>query len=246
MAGEQCIPSDPVKPDFDLSLTLPFFNEAPNVVPVLDNLLRSLGKAGLRFELIAVNNGSQDGTGDRIEEMIRKDQRITGISIQTNRGYGYGILTGLQKARARVVGYAWGDGQVKGDDLVRIYNELLASGAHLAKACRVERHDGLFRLVQTRIYFLFFALLFGRFCRDPNGCPKLFLKSALDQIAPQSPGWLLDPEIMIKAHRLGFKVQQVPVVFHKRTRGRSKVHPGTSIGFVAGLLRMRFQKPNGS
>jgi hypothetical protein len=154
-------------------------------------------------------------------------------------------LAGLEKARGRTVGYAWGDGQVSGQDLVRIYQALKSAPADLAKAQRVKRHDGPFRWIQTKVYFAVFSVLFGRICLDPNGCPKLLDRAALEKIAPRSHGWLLDPEIMIKAGKLNLKVVQVPVEFHKRRRGISKVNLGTTLGFLAGLLWIRlfgFQK----
>jgi glycosyltransferase involved in cell wall biosynthesis len=226
-----------------LSVTLPFFNEEPNVVPVLEDLVQVLDAEGVRFEILAVDNGSTDATGRLIDEMHAQDRRIVPVKIQTNRGYGNGILTGMREATGEVMGYTWGDGQVRGADLVRIYRALVASDAHLAKARRTERHDGLFRLIQTRCYALIFTLLFGPGIRDPNGCPKLFRASAYAAIAPVSRDWLLDPEIMVKAKRLGYRMENVPVVFGKRERGRSKISPFTGLGFLAGLLRMRLQLP---
>lgn len=245
MAGEHLTGAQPSEAVPDLSVAIPFYNEEQNVVPVLEDLIQSLENAGITFELIAVDNGSIDGTGEKIDSMLAKDPRIVPVRIPKNRGYGFGILSGLAETRGRVVGYAWGDGQVSGQDLVRIYQALESDKAHMAKARRVKRHDGLFRLVQTKVYFGVFTALFGRACPDPNGCPKLFLRPALEKIAPRSHDWLLDPEIMIKAGRLDLKIGQVPVEFQRRKRGSSKVNLWTALGFIVGLLGMRifgFQK----
>ena len=226
-----------------LSLAIPFFNEEPNVVPVLNDLVEALDAEGVAFEILAVDNGSSDATGRLIEGLHARDARIVPVKIQTNRGYGYGILTGLREAKGAVVGYAWGDGQVSSADVARIYIAFEGSTAQMAKACRTERHDGLFRLVQTRCYALVFTLLFGPGIRDPNGCPKLFRRESFASIAPVSNGWLLDPEIMVKARRLDYEVLNIPVVFRKRERGLSKISPFTSLGFFLGLIKMRFSLP---
>jgi glycosyltransferase involved in cell wall biosynthesis len=241
MADEHLAGGDGSENPIDLSLVIPFFDEEPNVIPVLQAMKAALEGAGIRFELIAVDNGSHDATAERIEAMHGEDRRVRPVKIPENRGYGYGIRVGLGEARGPVVGYAWGDGQVAGEDLARIYAALIDSGAHLAKARRVQRHDGLFRAFQSRIYFLFFALLFGWALRDPNGCPKLFRRDALERIDPRSSDWLLDPEIMIQSRRLGLEIVDVPVVFLKREHGRSKVNLLTSIGFITGLLKLRFR-----
>jgi dolichol-phosphate mannosyltransferase len=223
----------------DLSLAIPFYNEEPNVRPVLADLSAALAARGLRFELIAVDNGSRDGTAAEIASFLIDHSEVLLVRVPQNRGYGHGILTGLARARGRVVGYAWGDGQVSAEDLVRIYDALIEQGTDLAKAQRVRREDGRFRLCQSLAYRAVFALLFGWRCPDPNGCPKLFLAEAYARIAPRSKDWLLDPEIMVKSHRMGMKAANVPVVFKKRRRGRSKVSLKTTVSFLAGLLRMR-------
>ena len=104
-----------------LSVALPFFNEEPNVVPVLEDLVQTLDAEEISFEILAVDNGSTDATGSLIEGVHARDARIVPVKIRINRGYGYGILTGLREAKGEVVGYAWGDGQVRGADLLRIY-----------------------------------------------------------------------------------------------------------------------------
>jgi len=223
----------------DLSLAIPFYNEEPNVRPVLAGLARALKSRGIRFELIAVDNGSRDGTAAEIAAARAEEPSVVAVAVPVNRGYGHGILTGLARASGAVVGYAWGDGQVSAEDLVRIYGALLAEGADLAKALRVRREDGPFRILQTRAYRVFFRLLFGWRCPDPNGCPKLFRREAFERLAPRSKDWLLDPEIMVKAKRLGMKFVNVPVVFSRRAAGKSKVSWRTTLSFTAGLIRMR-------
>lgn len=240
MGGEHIEFPSP-KESIDLSVAIPFYNEEPNVLPVLRDHLATLRGQGIRFELLAVNNGSQDDTGRLIEAMHAEDARVIPLRVAKNRGYGFGILTGLREARGRVVGYTWGDGQIPAADLLRIYRALHDENALLAKACRVKRYDGLYRLIQTRCYSFCFALLFGRGFRDPNGCPKLMQRELFEEIDPQSHNWLLDPEIMIKARRMGSKVVDIPVIFLKRKEGRSKVNLLTTVGFFAGLLRMRLR-----
>ena len=224
----------------DLSLAVPFYDEEPNVEPVLRGLTSALHGEGVSFEILAVDNGSGDRTGERIRAAAEADHTVRPVTVPFNRGYGYGVLQGLRRARGRVVGYTWGDGQVSPEDLLRVYRALHAEGADLSKAWRRERHDGPFRLIQTRIYAVVFTLLFGRRVLDPNGCPKLFRREALARIAPRASDWLLDPEIMVRAPRLGLRVTNVPVVFHRRSRGRSKVRPLTAFSFFLGLLRLRF------
>ena len=222
-----------------LSIAIPFYNEEPNVVSVIKDIVTVLESKGILFEILAVDNGSSDATGNLIASMHEQDKRIVPVRVPVNKGYGFGILAGLGKAKGGVLGYTWGDGQVSAADLLRIFEALLEKDAHIGKAHRTERHDGLFRLIQTRCYSVVFTILFGCRVPDPNGCPKLFARSAYERIAPASHDWLLDPEIMIKARRLGLDVVNVPVVFQKRKHAGSKVRIFTAIGFIWGLVKIR-------
>jgi len=242
MDDEHIEPNTDTARKIELSIAIPFYNEEPNVASVLEEMISAFDKNGISFEILAVDNGSSDGTSKRINDAYLKDNRVVPLKVASNIGYGFGILTGMKKAKGRVSGYTWGDGQVKAEDLLRIYYKLKDEKAEVSKALRVERHDGFFRYIQTRCYFFCFALLFQWMLKDPNGCPKLFDRKAFEKIAPTSNGWLLDPEIMIKAKRHGMKIVQTPVVFLKRERGRSKVSILTGIGFFLGLLKMRFTK----
>lgn len=226
--------------DIELSLAIPFYNEAPNISYVLDEIVVTLDDAGIAFEILAVNNGSRDDTGPFIDAYGEKEPRVVPIHVEKNLGYGNGILRGLGRTKGAYCGYTWGDGQVKAKDLLRIFTALKSTGADLSKALRVTRHDGFFRLVQTRCYFIVFLLLFWWPQKDPNGCPKLFIRESFERINPKSKDWLLDPEILIKAKKLKMKVVHTPVVFNKRERGKSKVNLMTTISFFWGLLKMRF------
>ncbi|MFH2001255.1 MAG: glycosyltransferase family 2 protein [Planctomycetota bacterium] len=243
MDGEHTVLTDDERVKITLSLVIPFYNEEPNVGKVLVDLTAALDAEGVNYEILAVNNGSRDATGERIQEMHDHNPLIVPVTIRQNRGYGYGILEGLRRARGEIVGYAWGDGQVSTGDVMKIYRAMEEAGADLAKAYRVKRHDGLYRLIQSRLYTFCFLLLFGAGYKDPNGCPKLFKRSLYEKAALCSHDWLLDPEIMLKARRMEAKIENVPVVFNKRLQGKSKVRWFTCFGFLLGLLRLRAQLP---
>lgn len=225
----------------DLSLIIPLYNEEDNVERVVNGLIRELDSHSVDFELILVENGSTDETKRIIEKVARADKRIKPLYLKKNAGYGGGILKGLKEAHGRHLGYLWGDEQIKAEDVLKIYLTLKEDGLDLCKARRVKREDGFKRLVLTRIYnYLFFPLLFNTESRDVNGCPKLFKRQAFLKLNVQSTDWFIDPEIVIKSQKEGLKIGEVPVVFHQRENGVSKVGFSTAIEFIINLLRYRF------
>ena len=228
-------------PTPELSLAMPLYNEEANVESVVANLVAALEEAGVDYELVLVNNGSEDRTGEIIERLAQGNPRLVPVHIPVNQGYGWGIITGLRHCRGRYLGYAWGDNQVRAEDVVKIFQRLRQGDVDMAKSLRVERHDGLQRLIITRVYNTVFPFFFPVHSADVNGCPKIFTREAYEAIQPTSRDWFLDAEIMIKAHKLGLRVAEVPVIFYPRASGKSKVRWKTVLEFALNMFRYRLR-----
>ena len=175
----------------ELSLAIPLYNEEENVRSVVAALVRAFDEAHIDYELVLVDNGSRDATGEIIEELARENARLRPVHIPVNEGYGWGIITGLTHCRGRYLGYAWGDNQVRAEDVVRIFRRLQQGDVDMAKSLRVQRHDGWQRLIITRVYNTIFPLFFPVHSADVNGCPKIFTREAYEAINPQSKDWFL-------------------------------------------------------
>ncbi len=225
----------------ELSLAIPLYNEEANVASVVTELVRALENQNIDYELVLVNNGSEDATGAIIERMAQENPRLVPVHIPVNQGYGWGIITGLRHCRGRYLGYAWGDNQIRAEDVVRIFLRLREGNVDLVKSLRVKRHDGLQRLIITKVYNTVFPFFFPVHSADVNGCPKIFTREAYEAIRPQSKDWFLDAEIMIKAHRLGLRVEEVPVIFYPRASGKSKVRWKTVLEFALNMFRYKIK-----
>lgn len=227
--------------DTELSLVIPCYNEEA-VLPVsMPPLLRALGAAGIRYELILVNNGSWDATSQKMEDFIRQGWPVRRVDVPTNRGFGWGAICGLRDASGTYVGYACADGQISSEDIVRIFEAGRAAGpGTIAKARRIRRQDGWLRGLTSRILNSLFTLIYGAITPDVNGSPKFFHRDDLARLDPTSLDSFLDPELMIKARILGMKVIEIPVTFLKRQGGRSTVKVVNTGGeFILNLVRFR-------
>lgn len=229
-----------------LSLAMPLYNEERNVRAVAGELLAAFDQAGIGLELVLVNNGSADGTAREIEALAAGDRRVRAVHLSPNAGYGGGILAGLAVCGGPVIGYTWGDGQVSAADHVKVYGKLISESLDLCKARRVERHDGVQRRLITTVYnAAVFPLLFGVASTDINGCPKMFRRERFAALDVSSRDWFLDPEIMIRAVELGFRIGEVPVVFLARRHGQSNVKWRTVIEFCRNLAAYRLARLRG-
>lgn len=228
----------------DVSFVIPCYNEAGLIGYTIPRLMEAFRKAGHDLEIVAVENGSTDDTGRLLDEMARKDPRIVVERVQVNRGYGAGVLAGLPRAAAPWVGIIPADGQVDAEDVVRLFEAVQTTDGYvLGKVRRRFRMDGLRRKVVSVGYNLFVRALWPRLrSLDINGSPKLLPRQAVAAMALESEGWLLDPEIMIKAQYMGMDVLEVNVFSRMRGNGVSNVKPVTIVEFVSYLLRFRFSR----
>jgi len=228
----------------DISLVMPCYNEEAIIGITIPRLIDSFERAGYRLELVAVDNGSSDHTGEIISDLAAQNSSIVHHRVEKNEGYGNGILEGFPLCTAPWVGSIPADAQVDAEDVVRLYE--LAQAARrpvLAKVRRRFRMDGLRRKLVSTAYNLFVRLLWPRLRSiDVNGTPKLLPREALIAMRLTSKGWLLDPEIMIKAHYMGLAVLEVNVFARVRGGGVSHVRPSTCWEFFRALLRLRFTR----
>ena len=224
-----------------VGLAMPLLDEGPLVDAVAARVLHVADQARLDLVLCLVDNGSRDDTRARVRALAAQHPRVRGVYLDTNAGYGGGILAGVRQLVSTddpdLVGWAWGDGQVDPAVLPALVRAC-EGGAALAKARRVERQDGWRRQVITRTYGGTLRLL-GVRTPDVNGCPKLLRRDAWSALAPQSTDWFLDPEVVMGAEARGWRIADAPVVMAPRAAGASKVRLSTVHEFARNLIRWR-------
>lgn len=227
---------------------MPCFNEEAVVATTLKDLLDAFERAGHRVEIVAVDNGSRDRTGEIVRSFAGRDARVVPVRVEVNEGYGFGILSGFPHATAPWVGLLCADGQVEANDVVKLFDAALrvtaqdsARAPALFKVRRRFRQDGLKRKVVSVFYNAGTSLLFGGLGSiDINGNPKLFPRELLPALDLRSKDWFLDAEIMIKFRKLRLRVHEVNVFGQLRRGGASNVRVGTCFEFARNLLACRF------
>jgi glycosyltransferase involved in cell wall biosynthesis len=225
-----------------LSLVIPCFNEERSIGYTIPRIVSAFRAAGHVVDVVAVDNGSSDGTASEIRGLAGEFPEVRLCTVPVNRGYGNGVLAGMAVATAPWVGTIPADGQVDAEDVVRLYEAADgADGLVLAKVRRRFRMDGLTRKVVSIGYNLFFRTLWPTLpSLDINGSPKMFPRSLLASLELESGGWLLDAEIVVKCHYLGVRVLELNVFARMRGSGLSHVRAGTVWEFLTKILAFRF------
>lgn len=235
------IERDPAAP-FDLTIIMPAYNEEESVGVTITHLFDAFAGSRHRFELLAVDNGSHDRTGEVLRELQGRFPHLRVHRVEHNQGYGHGVLEAIPLTTGTWVGIIPADGQVDAEDVVRLFDSAASTnGEVIAKVRRRFRMDGISRKVVSTAYNLFVLLLWPRLgSLDVNGSPKILRRDRLVAMQLRSKQWFLDPELMIKGHYMGLRVLELNVFARMRGSGLSNVRATTCWEFFRDLIVFRF------
>jgi len=224
------------------SIVIPFHNEQDNVEYVLRDLIKELNNGNHNYEIIAVDNASSDNTPKTIKNLSRTHNAVRYFYVG-EKGYGNAIIEGLKQCKGEYLGYGWGDGQMSGKDVSKVFNILKEKKLDLCKVKRIKRKDSNFRKIQSYGYNLLYRLLFPYIkfdiLGDMNGCPKIMNRKTYEKLNISSKKWFIDTEIMIKAYKNKLKIEEIPTEFKKRKGGKSSLNLKVIKEFVKEAIKYK-------
>ena len=200
-----------------LSLVFPAFNEAEN----LPSLLASATAIGvgldLDFEIVIVDDGSQDESAQLLTAASQRDPRIRPVHHAANQGYGAALRSGLREASGELVFFSDADLQF---DLAEIRHLLdHAEDFDIVAGYRAPRRDPWIRRAIAAFWGALVRVLFDLPVRDIDCAFKVFRREVLDAIPIESVGAFVNTEILARARAAGFAIKQVPVSHRRRRSG---------------------------
>jgi glycosyltransferase involved in cell wall biosynthesis len=207
-------------PEVDVSLTIPAHNEAENIGRVLQDVMPVLGEGGRTYEIVLVDDASVDGTVDAARAAMGEAAgNLTVVTHKQQRGYAITVCDGLRASRGKALAFMDGDGQFEPRDLGRLLAGLDA--ADMVAGIRKRRADPWYRSFVSGVYNLVVRVTFGIREHDFDCGLKAFTREVWNGVTPiRARSAVFNPEIFFKAHRLGFRVVQVPVEHLPRLAGR--------------------------
>ncbi len=222
-------------PEPGVSVVVPAFNEEESIERVIPQFLRSLGRQRRSFELIVVNDGSRDRTGELLDEMARRDPRLKVIHLVRNYGQTAAMMAGIWASRAPIVAPLDADGQNDPDD-VEMLCDKLEQGFDVVSGWRRDRKDDRLRTLVSRVANRFIGFITGVRLHD-YGCT---LKAYRRQM-------IRDARLFGEMHRFipvyasmhGARIAEVVVRHHPRTAGKSKYGYGRIVKVLLDLLLVR-------
>ncbi|MFH1149029.1 MAG: glycosyltransferase [Actinomycetota bacterium] len=203
-----------------LSVFFPAYNDEGTIEGLVETAAEAAGRHTKDLEIIIIDDGSTDGTGETADRLSAGDDRVCVIHHEENRGYGGALKSGLEAASKGLVFYTDGDGQYDPAELELLLERRFE--ADVVNGYKVGRADPVYRRVLGRLYGGTVRLLFGIAIRDVDCDFRLMRKSALEGLALEADSGAICLEMVKKMQDRGVTFAEVPVGHFPRRSGRSQ------------------------
>lgn len=209
----------------NLSVFFPAYNEEANIANTVKKASDILQKLSLKkYEIIIVNDGSKDRTGQVADELAKKDNNIRVIHHNPNRGYGEALKSGFVNAKYDWITFTDSDGQFDFSEIINFIEKQEETNADLVIGYYRQRQVSLFTKITTKVFWEpVVFVLFGLHVKDIDCAFKLISKKVIDTISPleAKKGAFISSELLVKAKKAGFKIVEEGITHHARLAGQS-------------------------
>lgn len=204
-----------------ISVFFPAYNDAGSIGQLVRSAAALLPKLTEDFEVVVVDDGSSDGTGELLESLQKDYKFLKVIHHEVNRGYGAALISGFTNCSRDFIFYTDGDGQYDINELPKLL-EALGDGVDMVTGYKISRSDPWYRVVVGRAYQLTARLLFGLAVRDVDCDFRLFDRQIIERIGLTCNSGAVCVEMIKKCQAVGCRIVEVPVHHYHRASGQSQ------------------------
>jgi glycosyltransferase involved in cell wall biosynthesis len=221
-----------------LSIVIPVFNERDSLSELMASIEQAVTPVTESYEVVFVDDGSTDGTFERLRSLSASDARVRLFSFRRNLGKSVALLCGFRKARGRYILTMDADLQDDPANLKGMYDQLIAERADIVSGWRRERQDNRLKIAFSRIFNrLMIRLLFSASFEDMNSGLKLYDADVARELHLYGGMHRFIPLI---ATEMGYRVAEYPVKHKERKYGASKYSPLKVLTEMPDLLTVFF------
>ncbi len=219
-----------------ISIVVPLYNEEDSVRPLCDRVRTTMDEIGESYELILVNDGSTDGTGELIDQLADQDRRVIAITFSRNFGQTAAMAAGFDESRGEIVVPMDGDLQNDPGDIGRLIQKL-DEGYEVVSGWRKDRKDVGHRVFVSKIANAVISRVSGVRLHDYGCSLKAYRRPVIQGIRLYGE---MHRFIPIFAAWQGARVAEIPVTHHPRTAGQSKYGYRRTIKVLLDLIVVKF------
>lgn len=204
-----------------LTIVLPAFNEERIIEKTIESSKKAAEILTSDYEILVVNDGSRDRTGEIITQLSLSEPRVKGVFHIRQRGYGKALSSGFYNAKKEFVFYTDSDAPID------ILKELPKSASSISEGVdavigyRINRKDTPLRRTYSIIYNFMSRTLLGIKARDVNFSCKLLRRRVFDRFKLHSHSVFIDAELLANLKLNGFKIKEFPATYVPRIYGYS-------------------------
>lgn len=200
----------------DLSVVVPLFNERDSLGSLLAEIRAALD--GLHYEVIFVDDGSDDGSDAVLRELVTPDATVRAIRFHRNFGKGAALEAGFRAARGRLIATLDADLQDDPREIPRLLARL-DDGFDVVTGWKHARCDSWDKVLSSRLFNAVTGFATGVRVHDTNCGLKVYRRVVTDRLRLRGQQYRFIPAL---AHWQGFRVGEQPVAHRARRYGRSK------------------------
>ncbi|HTC19282.1 MAG TPA: glycosyltransferase family 2 protein [bacterium] len=219
-----------------LSVFFPEYNEEANVENMVRSAQTIIPEVAENWEIIPVNDGSKDKTGEIIDRLAKEDPHVRPVHHEKNQGYGGAVISGFKASTMDLVFFTDGDLQF---DLreINLLLEKLDEG-DLILGYRKNRQDAWNRRLNAFLWGSLVKFLFGFKVKDVDCAFKLVKRKVLDKIELTAGGAMISTELLARSHKAGFRFVEVGVTHLPRVAG---TQTGAKLSVILKAFRELFK-----
>ena len=223
----------------DVSIVVPIYNEVENLPDLVERIAQAMAGQALSFELLAVDDGSKDGSADRLRELAATRPWLRPVFLARNYGQSSALQAGFDRVRGRYVVTLDADLQNEPGDIPLLLQRLETDpGVDMVSGWRKDRQDAeLSRKLPSRIANKLISSATGVHLHDYGCALKAYRRPIIDRIRLYGELHRFIPSL---AKEAGARITEVPVRHHARTRGVSKYGIDRTFRVILDLILMVF------
>lgn len=229
-----------------LSVIVPAYNEQRRLPKTLSSIDSYLRKQPYDYEILVVNDGSKDKTAEVVEDLKVKIKNLRLVDNKENHGKGFVVRQGLLEAKGEYRLFTDADNSTSIDQVEKMWPEVkkgydIVIGSRDLKESIIAVAQSWFRRRLGDVFNLFTQVTCGLWGIWDAQCGfKIFTKEAVEKIFPKCKinRFAFDPEILVIAKKLGFKIKEIPVVWINEPESKVKFKSMVKMGLD--LLKIRW------
>lgn len=233
----------------DAIVIIPTYNEIENI----ESIIRVVFSQQKDFHVLVVDDNSPDQTSEKVKELQREfKNQLFLLEREEKSGLGSAYLSGFKWCLERPYNYIFemdADFSHNPDDLIRLYKACAEDGADVSVGSRYVKGITVVNWPMSRILLSYGASRYVRLItrmkvKDSTAgfiCYKREVLESIDLQKIKFVGYAFQIEMKFKAHKKGFKIVEIPVIFKDRTKGKSKMSGGIITEAIFGVISLKLK-----